>query len=81
VIFATGFRPALVHLEPLGLIDAGGRVAMAPGSATRVAAAVPLWLVGYGDWTGFASATLIGVGRSARATVEEIGSLLKPSSD
>jgi hypothetical protein len=42
---------------------------------------VPLWLVGYGDWTGFASATLIGVGRSARATVEEIGSLLKPSSD
>jgi hypothetical protein len=31
-----------------------------------------LWLVGYGDWTGYASATLIGVGRTARATVEEI---------
>jgi len=31
-----------------------------------------LWLVGYGEWTGFASATLIGVGRSARATVDEI---------
>ena len=31
-----------------------------------------LWLVGYGEWTGYASATLIGVGRSARATVEQI---------
>ena len=31
-----------------------------------------LWLVGYGNWTGFASATLIGVGRSAKKTVEEI---------
>jgi putative flavoprotein involved in K+ transport len=31
-----------------------------------------LWLVGYGDWTGYASATLVGVGRSARSTVEEI---------
>jgi putative flavoprotein involved in K+ transport len=31
-----------------------------------------LWLVGYGDWTGMASATLIGVMRSARSTVREI---------
>jgi hypothetical protein len=31
-----------------------------------------LWLVGYGNWTGFASATLIAVGRSAKRTVEEI---------
>ena len=33
-------------------------------------------LVGYGEWTGFASATLIGVGRSARATVDEVVSVL-----
>jgi hypothetical protein len=81
VIFATGFRPALAHLEPLGLVDASGRVAMAPGSTTRVAADHPLWLVGYGEWTGFASATLIGVGRAARATVDEIASVLNPSAD
>lgn len=31
-----------------------------------------VWVVGYGNWTGFASATLIGVGRSAKQTVEEI---------
>jgi hypothetical protein len=35
-----------------------------------------LWLVGYGNWTGFASATLIGVGRTARATVTEIAAEL-----
>ena len=29
-------------------------------------------LLGYGDWTGPASATLIGVGRTARAAVEEL---------
>jgi putative flavoprotein involved in K+ transport len=72
VIFATGFRPALSHLASLGVVDADGRVAMRTPRATRVAASAPLWLVGYGDWTGFASATLIGVGRSARATVDEI---------
>jgi cation diffusion facilitator CzcD-associated flavoprotein CzcO len=82
VIFATGFRPALAHIEPLGIVDARGRVAMAPGSTTtRVAADIPLWLVGYGEWTGFASATLIGVGRSARATVDEIASASRPASD
>jgi putative flavoprotein involved in K+ transport len=25
-----------------------------------------LWLVGFGNWTGFASATLVGVGRGAK---------------
>ena len=78
VVLATGFRPALTHLAPLGLVDARGRVATAAPAGTRVTAPLPLWLVGYGDWTGFASATLIGVGRSARATVAEIATLLQP---
>ena len=77
VIFATGFRPALDHLAPLGLAEASGRIAIAPsGSGTRAAREPMLWLVGYGEWTGFASATLIGVGRSARGTVEEIAATL-----
>jgi cation diffusion facilitator CzcD-associated flavoprotein CzcO len=76
IILATGFRPALAHLMPLGIVDADGRVAMRSPRGTRVAAPLPLWLVGYGDWTGFASATLVGVGRSARATVDEIVSEL-----
>lgn len=79
VILATGFRPALDHLSPLGLVGADGRIAIEPGgSGTRAKAEPRLWLVGYGDWTGFASATLVGVGRSARATVAEITAALGP---
>ncbi|MGZ8455751.1 MAG: ArsO family NAD(P)H-dependent flavin-containing monooxygenase [Gemmatirosa sp.] len=69
VIWATGFRPALDHLAPLGVVGDDGRVAV---RGTRAVEEPRLWLVGYGEWTGFASATLVGVGRSARATVEEI---------
>jgi putative flavoprotein involved in K+ transport len=77
VIFATGFRPALAHLASLGLVGSNGRAAIqSGGSGTRAAGEPRLWLVGYGEWTGFASATLIGVGRSARATVEEITAAL-----
>jgi hypothetical protein len=69
IVWATGFRAALDHLAPLGVVGADGRVAV---RGTRAIAEPRLWLVGYGEWTGFASATLIGVGRTARATVEEI---------
>jgi len=69
VIWCTGFRPALQHLRALDAAEANGRIRVA---GTRSVREPMLWLVGYGDWTGFASATLIGVGRSARATVREI---------
>ena len=68
-------RPALDHLAPLGVITPDGRVAI---TGTRSRVEPHLWLVGYGDWTGFVSATLIGVGRSARATVLEIQEALRP---
>lgn len=77
VIWCTGFKPALEHLEPLGVVEPSGRV---PVERTRSANEPCLWLVGYGNWTGFASATLIGVGRSARATVTEINEVLKGAS-
>ena len=73
VIWATGFRPALAHLEPLGVVDDRGVVAV---QGTRALAEPRLWLVGYGEWTGFASATLVGVGRTARATVDQIAAML-----
>jgi cation diffusion facilitator CzcD-associated flavoprotein CzcO len=70
IIWCTGFRPALDHLAPLGLVEADGRVRV---SATGRALGEPrLWLLGYGDWTGGASATLAGVTRAARAAVAEI---------
>ena len=69
VIWCTGFRPSLGHLEPLGVIREDGRV---DTEGTRSLLERRLWLVGYGDWTGYASSTLVGVGRTARSTVEEI---------
>ena len=73
VIWCAGFRPALDHLVPLGITEDDGQVAV---KWTRSVREPRLWLVGYGEWTGFASATLIGVGRTARSTVTEIADQL-----
>jgi len=73
VIFCTGFRPSLKYLTSLGIINANGRVSTEETKAKDING---LWLVGFGDWTGFASATLIGVGRSAKKTVDQIVSSL-----
>ena len=72
IIWTTGYRPALAHLGPLGVTNKQGRVELSGAVGTRSVVVPNLWLVGYGDWTGYASATLIGVGRSARATVHEV---------
>lgn len=79
VIWCTGFKPALEQLAPLGIVEADGKVQTqnTSGSDTRSAKMPALWLVGYGGWTGFASATLIGVGRSARQTATEIKEYLQ----
>jgi cation diffusion facilitator CzcD-associated flavoprotein CzcO len=69
VIFCTGFKPALNHLKNLGIVNDEGK---AETIGTKSKNVDGLWLVGYGNWTGFASATLIGVGRSAKQTVDEI---------
>src|SRR5918996_158714 len=68
-IWCTGFAPALEHLAPLGIVEPGGHVRV---EGTRSLREPRLWLVGYGGWTGFASATPIGVGRTARRTVDEV---------
>ncbi|GAA4908792.1 ArsO family NAD(P)H-dependent flavin-containing monooxygenase [Streptomyces coeruleoprunus] len=72
IIWCTGFRPALSHLAPLGLRDTRGRI---PTVGTRARDEPRLHLLGYGDWTGPASATLIGVGRTAREAAREIAAL------
>jgi putative flavoprotein involved in K+ transport len=72
IIWCTGFRPALRHLRSLSLRDEQGHVPVDGTSGTRAEGEPRLFLVGYGDWTGPASATLLGVGRSARETAAEI---------
>ncbi|MCJ0871172.1 ArsO family NAD(P)H-dependent flavin-containing monooxygenase [Streptomyces sp. AP-93] len=73
VIWCTGFRPALAPFAPLRLRGSHGHIATA---GTRAADEPRLHLLGYGDWTGPASATLIGVGRPARDAAREIAELL-----
>ncbi|WP_017731937.1 ArsO family NAD(P)H-dependent flavin-containing monooxygenase [Nafulsella turpanensis] len=72
VVFCTGFRASLAHLESLGIVE-NGKVKT---NGTQAETIKGLWLVGYGNWTGFASSTLIGVGRSARKTVQEVETYL-----
>ena len=72
IVWATGFRPALAHLRAMHLREPDGRIAV---EGTRAVKEPALHLLGYGDWTGPASATLIGVGRTARAAVEQLVTL------
>lgn len=73
VIWCTGFRPALSHLAPLALRGPRGHIST---NGTRAVGEPRLHLLGYGDWTGPASATLIGVGRPTRDAAREIATLL-----
>lgn len=61
--FTTSYLKNLVSLNPNGKFETIGTAARQQNG---------LWAVGFGQWTGYASATLIGVGRSARKTVREI---------
>jgi cation diffusion facilitator CzcD-associated flavoprotein CzcO len=73
VIWCTGFQPALDHLAPLGVLNGNNEIEV---EGTRSVHEPRVWLVGYGEWTGYASATLIGVGRSARATANQIATAI-----
>ena len=72
VIWCTGFRPVLRHLAPMRLRGRDGRMPTAGAGGTRSVVDPRVYLVGYGDWTGPASATLLGVGRTARDTAADI---------
>src|SRR5690606_1262989 len=74
IIWCTGFGYGTDHLKKITQRDALGKIRT---EGTRCPQVPGLWLVGYGQWTGFASATLIGVGRSGRQTVKEIQTYLK----
>ncbi|MFJ9931615.1 ArsO family NAD(P)H-dependent flavin-containing monooxygenase [Streptomyces virginiae] len=76
VIWCTGFRPALAHLAPMRLRGTRGHIETV---GTRAADEARLHLLGYGDWTGPASATLIGVGRPARDAARQIADSLRRS--
>ncbi|MBK0372939.1 NAD(P)/FAD-dependent oxidoreductase [Streptomyces sp. RB110-1] len=73
IIWCTGFRPALTHLAPLALRAENGCI---PTTGTQAISDPRVHLLGYGDWTGPASATLVGVGRTAREAARAIAERL-----
>ncbi|RKT82186.1 putative flavoprotein involved in K+ transport [Saccharopolyspora antimicrobica] len=74
IIWCTGFRPDLGHLAPLGLeVDNG----VVPTEGTRCLQEPRLHLLGYGDWTGWAAATLVGASRIAKTTAAAIAEELQ----
>ncbi len=73
VIWCTGFKANLDHLKELDIVE-NHRIKT---QRTRAVKEPKLWLVGYGSWTGFASATIYGVGKTARQTVKELSETLE----
>jgi cation diffusion facilitator CzcD-associated flavoprotein CzcO len=70
VVWCTGFSPALTYLQQsLNLLEKDGTVFV---KGTRSIKEQSFWFVGYGDWTGLLSATLLGVTRYAKETATEI---------
>ena len=72
VLWCTGFKANLNHLKALNVIE-NNRIKT---QYTRAIKEPNLWVVGYGSWTGFASATIYGVGKTARQTVNELDDVL-----
>jgi cation diffusion facilitator CzcD-associated flavoprotein CzcO len=69
ILWATGFRPALDHLAPLGLREPGGGIVM---DGTRVVRDPRVQLVGYGP-----SASTIGANRAGRAAARGVQRVLR----
>ncbi|WP_329459016.1 NAD(P)-binding domain-containing protein [Streptomyces sp. NBC_01497] len=68
ILWATGFRPAVAHLAPLGLREPGGGIRV---EGTRAVRDERVHLVGYGP-----SASTIGANRAGREAVNGIRKLL-----
>lgn len=69
VIWCTGFRPDLGHLQGLNLEMNNATPTTTTALPTQSRNHAGLFFLGYGNWCGPASATLIGVGAPARATI------------
>jgi thioredoxin reductase len=68
ILWATGFKPALAHLDPLHLRNDLGGIAV---RGTRVAAEPRIHLIGFGP-----SQSTVGANRAGRAAVQELAKML-----
>lgn len=70
ILWATGFRPALKHLDPLGLQNAEGGIQV---SGTEVVADPRVHLIGFGP-----SQSTVGANRAGRDAVRRLSRALSP---
>lgn len=75
IIWCTGFGYDTKHLIFLVPLDDKGS---AETKESRSLVTNGLWLVGYGNWTGYASATLIGLNRTTKQTIQQLIEYLTP---
>lgn len=78
IIWCTGFGYATSFLNDLVSTDERGIVKTEESHALEIPG---LWLAGYGGWTGYASATLIGINRNAKQTVNQITEYLSKTKE
>jgi putative flavoprotein involved in K+ transport len=76
VIFATGYRPNLSYLAPLGALDVEGRALHWYGVSLTVPG---LYFMGLSNQRTFSSATLRGVGPDAAVVVRDLTRHLAPA--
>ncbi|MES2382288.1 MAG: ArsO family NAD(P)H-dependent flavin-containing monooxygenase [Bacteroidota bacterium] len=74
IIWCTGFGYDTSYLKSLIKTDERG---IANTKESKSLDVDGLWLVGYGGWTGYASATLVGLNRTSKQTIQEIEEFLK----
>jgi thioredoxin reductase len=74
IIWCTGFGYGTSYLSDLVKLDDRGKASTMESKSTEMEG---LWFVGYGNWTGYASATLIGINRNVKQTIQEVQSYLE----
>ena len=74
IIWCTGFGYATSFLKNIVSTDERGIIKTEQSKATEHPG---LWLAGYGSWTGYASATIIGINRNVKQTCNKIIEYLK----
>ena len=74
IIWCTGFGYGTSYLRDLVKLDNRGNASTMESKSTEMEG---LWFVGYGNWTGYASATLIGINRNVKQAIQEVQSYLE----
>jgi thioredoxin reductase len=73
IIWCTGFGYATNYLRDLVKLDNRGKAMTSESKSIEIEG---LWFVGFGNWTGYASATLIGINRNVKQAIQEVQSYL-----